>query len=153
LGEGAFSVSGRFGLDYDTALDVFYMWRGGADLWVLDPPDSLQQQGWTVTHVLPSGSGPSVPNGWQAGVYGRWNYLSDLGVFLGLEARTNDVWIFKPGGNWSGASVSVPVSEPTLAALMGFGVLLSAFASRIRRQPHCRLALGSAVLSRHARPR
>ncbi|MCU0962627.1 MAG: hypothetical protein MUF48_21230 [Pirellulaceae bacterium] len=155
LGESAFSVKGgRFGLDYDTTLDVFYMWRGGSDVWVLDPPDTLQQQGWTVTQVLPTGSGPRIPDRWQAGVYGRWNYLPDLGVFLGLEAKTNDVWIFKPNGGLygasgaSGASVPLSVSEPGLAVLMGLGVLFATFSGSIRRHPRRQTTFGSTVLRR-----
>jgi hypothetical protein len=155
LGDSAFSVKGgRFGLDYDTALDVFYMWRGGSDVWVLDPPDTLQQQGWTVTQVLPTGSGPRIPDRWQAGVYGRWNYLPDLGVFLGLEAKTNDVWIFKPNGGLygasgaSGASVPLSVSEPGLAVLMGLGVLFATFSGSIRRHPRRQTTFGSTVLRR-----
>ncbi|MCB1749898.1 MAG: hypothetical protein KDK06_22195 [Gammaproteobacteria bacterium] len=98
LGGDLFSPSKAYGMDFDPILDAFILWKGVADLWLLDPPDVLGSDGWTLRHLTPTGLAPPALSANSApGIYGKWNYMPGYGTFIGFnDGVSGDVWLYKP---------------------------------------------------------
>ncbi len=93
----ALPLTGKMGIDYDPLTQAFYLWSGLGDVWRLLPPDQPGTTGWTVRHLDPGGLLPGLDGSQFTGVFGKWNYMEDLGAFMGVAHDTRgDVWIYKP---------------------------------------------------------
>jgi hypothetical protein len=73
------------GLDYDPVSDRIAGWHGGA-VYALDP----SSRRWTADDA--PGAPATTPNG----VYGRWRYVPDLGVFVVVTSIDTNVHFYKP---------------------------------------------------------
>lgn len=101
----AFDATGTFalapindyGMDFDPVRGVFLLWNGGPQVWSLTPPETLGRNGW-ILEPLPTG--PSVaPDdlGKTSGVLGKWKYVAEQDIFLGVNDPINgSVWAYKP---------------------------------------------------------
>ncbi|QGX40823.1 Ig-like domain-containing protein [Permianibacter aggregans] len=86
------------GLDFDPVRKQFVMWCSGADVFLIQPPATPSPSGWTIRKgVLVASSTPSNIIG--TGILGKWKYIPNLDVFIGLQdATAGNVWIYKPEG-------------------------------------------------------
>ena len=100
------------GMDYDLVRDRFVVWDEEGQLWELRSPETIGTEGWElilIADVLMSDEGfpvpGSVPN---TGILGKWEYIPDYDIFLGLfDPDDGGVWAYKPE-DWSPLS-SVPI--------------------------------------------
>lgn len=86
----------RSGIAYHPPGRRFAVWNGDPTVYFLDAGD------WTWTEVAPpGGKGPSAYRDAArkqlrtAGIYGRWRWLPDYGVFLGYNDDEGRPWVFK----------------------------------------------------------
>ena len=88
-------------MDYDPVREQYVIWKGDASIWYLKAPEVLSASGWTVEKAPVSSSpAPTIPNLFT-GVLGKWDYVDQYDVFIGVNnAHTGDIWIYKPEG-WS----------------------------------------------------
>lgn len=94
-----FKTLGDYGMDYDPVRDVFVLWVGTRELWALIPPDDLQTGEWVLKKLRDNtGTGPTRDDPVFTGVLGKWKYIQELGVFIGIEdnKRDGNVWAYKP---------------------------------------------------------
>lgn len=93
----ALPYTNTFGMDYDPVTDAFYIWAGTNDVWILKPPQTFGPTGWIVQRLTPDPIGPIATSSKYPMVYGKWNYMSGLGAFMGVaNSITGDVWVYKP---------------------------------------------------------
>lgn len=118
-----FAVTAKHGLAYDDANDAFLLWDGSqaGTVWVTRPkfnPDGSLTRTWevekkvSVTQSQPAGQ-------FSNGVYGKWEYVDELGAFIALNEyspTTTDaeVWLYKP--------FATVVPEPSEWALLALGL-------------------------------
>lgn len=95
---GEFVPSGNYGLDYNQVTNQFLLWKGGKDIWVLDPPAGVSATGWTIDKQNVQST--TFPNGeFGTGILGKWKFASDLNAFIGLQdINDGNVWLYKPIG-------------------------------------------------------
>jgi hypothetical protein len=97
---GEFQLNGLWGMEYDPVRDRFVLWQGKDSVWMLEAPEQLGANGWTLTEASPVAAGPTTPVGFT-GVLGKWDYVDEYDVFIGVTNHiTGDVWAYKPEG-WS----------------------------------------------------
>lgn len=82
------------GLAYDPVRRRLIAWDGGRAVWSLDPAS------WRWTrHDNAGGPAPEKFAGGNdiktRGVYGRWRYVPSLDAFIGVNAISDNVWIYK----------------------------------------------------------
>lgn len=86
----------RAALVYHPPSRRFVMWNGDPTIYVLDP------ETWVWSEIKPKGT--EAPSTWRdaerkqlrsAGIYGRWRWLPDYGVFLGYNDEAGVPWLFK----------------------------------------------------------
>ena len=118
---GSWKLDRGFGLDYDPIRRQYLLWGGDELVWVLKPPASLSAAGWTIELAPPSPTvGPVYPYAGYTqepggGVLGKWKYIPELDVFMGLEnPAQGNVWLYKPIG-WTRPGTTPPPTV-TLAA-------------------------------------
>lgn len=99
-----FVISRLHGMDFDPVRDVFVLWDGGPDVWYLRPPKSgspLNTANWILDRAT-TANGVDVPNvitSTSTGILGKWKYIADYDVMMGLgEASEGQVWVYKPIG-------------------------------------------------------
>lgn len=68
--------SNRVGTDWGP-MGKLYMWEGGDDVWIYTP----ETDEWDIVQAFHFAR--DVP---KRGIYGRWNYIPRLGVFVGVRA-------------------------------------------------------------------
>lgn len=123
-----FAMTTNYGMDFDAQDGRLWLWdsREAGTVYYAQPSvDALgsPSASWLITRVLSSSSSqPSVPT--LTGVFGKWQYVSELGAFVGLEefdSTTLDarVWLYKP--------LASVVPEPSsglmfVVGLFGFAV-------------------------------
>lgn len=122
----------KFGLEFDPVQRVYTMWDGSEFVWVLRPPDNLDpdgdgvqsaETGWTLERLTVAGQGPKIPE-LYTGVYGKWNYIDEYGVFMGLiDPDSGAVFLYKP---------AAAVPEPAAWIMMIAGLALAAGVGRRR---------------------
>jgi hypothetical protein len=101
LSSNAITIS-NCGLDFDRPRGRYALWCGDGRVWMLTPPATLSKNGWVITKqrtpVL------AVPDGGVGtGILGKWEYIPDLDVFMGLQHSVEgNIWIYKPVG-WQGS--------------------------------------------------
>jgi hypothetical protein len=98
---GGFVLGSKWGMEYDPVRERFVLWEGAASVWYLTPPDVPSPGGWTLEKAPPPAlAAPTVP-GTFIGVLGKWDYVADHDIFVGVTNHlTGDVWAYKPEG-WS----------------------------------------------------
>jgi len=112
LSSGALNLA-NCGMDYDPTRNQFVMWCGDGRVWSIKPPATLSPNGWTITKQ----PAPllATPNGdYGTGILGKWKYIDNLDVFMGLQDATQgNIWIYKPVG-WKNPSGNL-VPPPTVS--------------------------------------
>ncbi|MEO8249002.1 MAG: Ig-like domain-containing protein, partial [Burkholderiales bacterium] len=130
------------GLEHDPKRQQFALWCGDGRIWTMKPPATLSPNGWVITQQpTPQGATPTHGIG-STGVLGKWKYIHNLDVFLGLEDIVKgDIWLYKPvgwqdpgpggGGGPGNVPPSVAISQPLSGASVSSGssVLVAATAS------------------------
>jgi len=114
------------GMNYDPVNDQIVMWDGGEDLWLVDLDDLLSVDDtsagndgipalhgyFTPQHLFPSGDGPTIPDRYYTGVYGKWMYLEEEDAFIGvIDPLAGDVFLYKPArASWPDHDIPIPSS-------------------------------------------
>jgi len=132
LSSGAIDI--RYcGIEFDARRAQHKLWCGDGRVWTLSPPATLSSMGWTITKDTATAS--EVPPGdIGAGVLGKWKYIPNLDVFMGLQDPVlGNIWIYKPSGwsNPTGANQlpSVAIDAPVGGSSFAFGTPISVLAS------------------------
>jgi hypothetical protein len=99
-GQFNFSGLGGYGMDFDSVRGNFVLWNGDPEVWILTPPENLSTSGWTLTRQ-PIPTLQEVPHladaGHTTGVFGKWKYIAEQDIFLGVMDQTRGtVWAYKP---------------------------------------------------------
>ncbi len=84
----------KSGFDYDPIGDRFVGWSGGA-VFSLDPETQIWTSSAAPGAPIATGLGAQGP-GYQTGIFGRWRYVPDLGVFIVVTDVDDDVYFYKP---------------------------------------------------------
>jgi hypothetical protein len=95
-GPGRWPEEQNWGMDYDANNDVFLLWNGGRELWMVEPPDDLRSGDWIAARLNPTGEAPNFTQG--PGIFGKWNYMPEYGAFIGVADSEGNVYVYKPGG-------------------------------------------------------
>src|SRR6185369_16542301 len=95
-----FAGLGTYGMDFDSKRGQFVLWNGDKEVWILTPPDVLSPNGWTLRQA-PLPTLTEVPvladTGNTTGVFGKWKYIAEQDIFLGVMDQTRGtVWAYKP---------------------------------------------------------
>jgi hypothetical protein len=105
-------------IEFDPRRAQHKLWCGDGRVWTLVPPASLAASGWTIVKDAAAAS-PVPPGSVGAGILGKWHYIPNLDVFMGLEDSVKgNIWIYKPPG-WTspaGGNLTPSVSLDTPAA-------------------------------------
>lgn len=129
VGGGTLSGLDNYGIDYDPVRQRFVLWNG-YDVWELTPPLSDYLTGdWELRKLLSSGQPGGPAGGITNGVLGKWEYVPDLDVFIGLSDEVDgSIWAYKPE-NWApqfalnssggNAPTGVPLVSSLWLLLMG----------------------------------
>lgn len=85
-------------LDYDPVRRNFKLWCGDGRIWSLTPPATVSASGWVIQREqTPSSAVPSETIG--TGILGKWKYIPNLDVFMGLlDPVAGNIWVYKPAG-------------------------------------------------------
>jgi hypothetical protein len=104
------------GFDFDPRRADFKLWCGDGRVWTLKPPAAMSANGWTISRFATPST--IVPNGQVGtGILGKWKYVPNLDVFIGLiDPVLGDIWVYKPPG-WVNPSTgnlppSVAITSP-----------------------------------------
>ena len=95
-----FAGLGYYGMDFDSKRGQFVLWNGDREVWILKPPEVLSPNGWTLTRA-PLPTLTEVPvladSGNTTGVFGKWKYIAEQDIFLGVMDQTRGtIWAYKP---------------------------------------------------------
>ncbi|SOD98089.1 Ig-like domain-containing protein [Caenispirillum bisanense] len=99
---GGFSMTSGTAMEYDAERGRILLWRGTDDVWELDAPDTIGAAGWTIRRIDGVAGPDGVPDlpGYDqttTGILGKWKYLPDIDVFLGVYDHTEGgIWAYKP---------------------------------------------------------
>jgi hypothetical protein len=120
-------------IDFDLQRRSYALWCGDGRVWTLNPPAVLSPTGWTI------GRNPSptsaVPNGdVGTGILGKWKYIPNLDVFMGLQDPVEgNIWLYKPAGwrNPTGANLppTVSITQPASGTSFTSGAPITVIAS------------------------
>ncbi len=95
-----FNRLGGYGMDFDPVRGNFVLWNGDPEVWILTPPETLSTSGWTLTRnpVPTLTEAPHLADaGHTTGVFGKWKYIAEQDIFLGVMDQTRGtVWAYKP---------------------------------------------------------
>ncbi len=86
------------GIDYDPIRDQFVLWGGDNDIYAIDIPEDPGDI-WTVEVLSPDAAfnDDDFPDFNVSSVHGKWEYIPDYDVFVGLVDPVNgDISIYKP---------------------------------------------------------
>lgn len=119
-----FSMNAEYGIDFDAATGLFYMWDGNEQGTVYifgaqtDPNGAVLPE-WTIYRKTASSA--SNPQGsFVTGVLGKWKYVAQLDAFVALDEYRNgdaEVWLYK-------ADVLGAVPEVSSGILLLAGLLV-----------------------------
>lgn len=122
LSSGAIKLR-NCGLEFDPVRNDFKLWCGDGRVWTVTPPPTPVATGWTIVKAAPPAS--AVPtDSLGTGILGKWKYVSNLDVFMGLaDAVQGNIWIYKPQG-WvnPAAGVNLPPTVSITAPVDGTSV-------------------------------
>ena len=136
LSSGAIKLS-RCAFEFDPIRNHFRLWCGDGRVWTLTAPPTASAAGWTIVKApAPVGLVPTESLG--SGILGKWKYIPNLDVFMGLaDSVLGNIWLYKPVG-WvnptassGNGSPSVSISAPAVGAsfTVGAGIAISAAAA------------------------
>lgn len=86
------ALSANHGFTYDSQRGLYVAWEGGSTLHYLDPAD------WSWTSETPGGATPDADTG--NGTFGRFQYVSEYDVLIGVQSVSGNVYLSKPE-DWS----------------------------------------------------
>lgn len=122
VSSGAISLA-RCALDHDPVRGNFKLWCADGRVWTVKPPTPLGASGWIIEkEPAPVGAVPNESIG--TGILGKWKYIPNLDVFMGLaDAVQGNIWIYKPrgwvhpgGGSSDNVAPTVALTSPADAA-------------------------------------
>ncbi len=125
------------GIEFDPRRADHKLWCGDGRVWTLTPPAGLGTNGWVINQNAPPGT--AVPNGGVGtGILGKWKYIPNLDVFMGLQDPVlGNIWVYKPVGwvNPSGGNLppSAVLSSPSNGAAYGPGASIQLNATALDR--------------------
>ena len=113
LASGAIKLS-RCAFEFDPIRNHFTLWCGDGRVWTLTAPQIASATGWTIVKApAPVGLVPTESLG--TGILGKWKYIPNLDVFMGLaDSVLGNIWLYKPVG-W--VNPTGPVSPPSVGNL------------------------------------
>lgn len=136
LASGAIKLS-RCAFEFDPIRNHFRLWCGDGRVWTLTAPPIASAAGWTIVKApAPVGLVPTESLG--TGILGKWKYIPNLDVFMGLaDSVLGNIWLYKPVGwvNPTAGSGNVPpsvsISAPAGGAsfTVGAAIAISAAAA------------------------
>jgi hypothetical protein len=133
LSSGAISLP-KCGLEFDPVRNNFKLWCGDGRVWTVTPPPTPVATGWTIVKApLPASAVPT--EGLGTGILGKWKYVPNLDVFMGLaDAVQGNIWIYKPHGWVNPAGTgnlppSVSITAPTNGASFTVGAPIAVSAT------------------------
>lgn len=122
------------GLEFDPVRNDFKLWCGDGRVWTVTPPPTPVAAGWTIVKApLPASAVPT--EGLGTGILGKWKYVPNLDVFMGLaDAVQGNIWIYKPQGwvNPAGSGnlpPSVSITTPANGASYTVGATIAVSAT------------------------
>jgi hypothetical protein len=88
----------KCGMKFDPRRGDYKLWCGDGRVWSLKAPAALSASGWTIEKAaVPTTAVPGETVG--TGILGKWKYIPNLDVFLGLaDPVLGNIWIYKPAG-------------------------------------------------------
>jgi hypothetical protein len=122
-------------MEFDPRRANHKLWCGDGRVWTLTPPATLGASGWTIVKAsTPTTAMPAEGTG--TGILGKWKYIPNLDVFIGLaDPVLGNIWVYKPAGwvNPTGGNLppQVSLSQPSSgsAYTQGSPITLAAAAS------------------------
>ena len=141
LASGAIKLS-RCAFEFDPIRNHFRLWCGDGRVWTLTPPATPSAAGWTIVKApAPAGLVPTESLG--TGILGKWKYIPNLDVFMGLaDSVLGNIWLYQPvgwvnptgtvtppGAGNSPPSVSISAPAGGASFTVGAGIAISAAAA------------------------
>lgn len=81
------------GYAFNPVDDLVYIWDGGRAVYTWTP----QTDTWATLTNAASAEAPTIGADGSAGVYRKWFYLDDYGVFVGVQSTAEGgIWMWKP---------------------------------------------------------
>ena len=113
LSSGAIKLS-RCAFEFDPIRNHFRLWCGDGRVWTLTAPPTASASGWTIVKApRPVGLVPTESLG--TGILGKWKYIPNLDVFMGLaDSVLGNIWLYKPVG-WVNPTASSGNSPPSVS--------------------------------------
>ncbi|MBU2710702.1 family 16 glycoside hydrolase [Zooshikella harenae] len=113
-----FKVTRDMGMDYDANRHQYLLWSGFNEVWAIIPPTTVSTEGWrAIKQPLWIGDAPHLGPG--TGILGRWKYIKQLDVFIGLQdINGGQVWVYKPIG-WESPTLTERTLAPQIAPVAG----------------------------------
>jgi hypothetical protein len=105
-------------MEYDPRRVNHKLWCGDGRVWTLTPPATLGAAGWTIVKA-PAPTTTVPAEGLGTGILGKWKYIPNLDVFMGLaDPVLGNIWVYKPTGwvNPAGGNLPPQVSLTQPAA-------------------------------------
>jgi hypothetical protein len=116
-----FDQLNAYGMDFDPVRGNYVLWNGNAEVWILTPPTTLGGSGWTLRKQSLFGldapeqaDGMSNGGPYFTGVLGKWKYVAEQDIFLGvIDPVEGTIWAYKPG-SWDPDNVlpTVALRDP-----------------------------------------
>ena len=122
-------ITDLHGMDYDPIIDKYLLWGGNSSVWYLTPPDNKFGT-WDLEEIVGIGDAP-IGQWAGRGILGKWKYLADYGVFLGVngfDVGGGDIWAYKPVGHdllvyQAPALGAVPLADALWHLLIGLSIM------------------------------
>lgn len=122
-------------LEFDPIRKHHVLWCGDGRVWTLTPPPTVSPNGWVISQQ--PGSSTPVPNGSVgSGLLGKWKYIENLDVFMGLQDPVEgNIWLYKPVGWTNPTGANLPptsaIAQPQDGATYAIGepITIEAIAS------------------------
>ncbi|NRF66516.1 DNRLRE domain-containing protein [Aquincola sp. S2] len=109
-------------LEFDPVRNDFKLWCGDGRVWTITPPPTPSASGWTIVKAA-APVGPIPTDSLGTGILGKWKYIPNLDVFMGLsDAVKGNIWIYKPygwvnpGGTPGNTAPTVSITAPQAGA-------------------------------------
>lgn len=134
-----FLISGAFGIDYDAANDQLLLWDGADKGTVWAVKIAYDSNGNVLTTLtakkLPSTSAAQPGGDFVTGVFGKWDYVDELGAFIAVNEFSSltgdaEVWLYKPFSEDTGNGGG---NLPEPGSLVLISLALSLMHKRFRR--------------------
>jgi hypothetical protein len=112
-------MSGGSGIAWHPPTKQFVIWAGANEVWAVD-------RNWNSVRYG-SATGPRIATWYFPGVYGKWQYVPTLDVFIAVRHTREPVWLYKlpkPGEVTADATASSAIRlQATVDAIMDGGTV------------------------------